>query len=63
MANFALRDLDLHFQGQTFQVAILSSKCCEKQAVSLPSDRKLFIYHQMNGPLIMLLITFCIFLQ
>ena len=29
IAKIALRDLDLHFQGQTFQVAILRSKRCK----------------------------------
>ena len=39
--NILFRDLDLHFQGQTFQVAILTNKGLKLQALLLPSDRYL----------------------
>ena len=40
IVNVVLHDLDLNFQGQTLQVAILTSKCWKIQTLLLPSDRK-----------------------
>ena len=50
IANVVLHDLDLNFQGQTFQVAILKSKCWKMQRLLLPSDRKWGICHQIGSP-------------
>ena len=52
---FVLRDLDLHFQGQSFKVAILTSKRWKVQTLLLPSDRKSGVCHRMK-PLQMLYI-------
>ena len=47
IANVELDDLDLNFQGNNFQVAILKSKLWKMQALLLPSDRKSGIFQRM----------------
>ena len=47
IANIVLRDLDLNYQGQTFEVAILISKRWKMQTLLLPQDRKSGICHRM----------------
>ena len=53
IANVVLRDLDLNYQGQTFQVAILTRNCLKMQSSLLPSDRNSGICRRM-APLRML---------
>ena len=55
IANAVLHNLDLHFQGHTFHVAILTRKRCKMKTLLLPSDRKSDISHRM-APLRMLYI-------
>ena len=47
-ANVVLNDLELNFQGQTFQFAILTSIGWKMQTlILLPKDRKSGIFHRM----------------
>ena len=54
--NVVRHDLDLDFQGQTFQMAILTSKGGKMQTLPLQSDRNSDICYRM-APLRMLYIT------
>ena len=46
--NFALRDLDLYFQGQSVQVAILTSEGWNKAIITI-AIRKEVMYSPSNG--------------
>ena len=56
IGNFVLRELDLNFQGQTFRVAILTSKRWTMQSLLLTSNRKSGICHRA-APLRMLYVV------
>ena len=43
--NVVFNDINLNFQGQTFQVSILISMDWKMQTLVLPSDRKSGICH------------------
>ena len=47
MANVVLQNLHLSFQGQTFQVAILTNKRWKPQTLLLKSDKKWGICHKI----------------
>ena len=40
IASIVLHDINLYFQGQTFQVFLFTSKCWKIQTLLLPLDRK-----------------------
>ena len=56
-ANVVLRDRNLYFQGQTIQVAILTSKGWIIQTLQMPSDRKSGICHRIEPLRMMHIVT------
>ena len=58
IANVVLRDLDPNFQGQTFQVAIVTSNGWKMQIFLLPSDMTYGICHRMALLLMLYVVNF-----